>query len=348
MPAPPVGCAEEREDLLDHGGRLATCGVDAHGGQPLVGGAPLVHHLGPAGPRVDHEQRPAGVEPDPAGGVGDAHVEEDDGVPGQRRLHLGVHRGAAAERRRPRPPRRARAAPRRAPARGSGPRRGRRTGRGCDCPAATSMARSVSWAGRSRARPSRRPIVLLPTPGGPMRTSRGVVGRLTTCASPRGSPRGMPRGCVPSRPPSRRRTSRRRPGPGRARPSPRRPPRRPGTAHTSERWWIALAASAPVVSTVSRARGTVEIGFIAARTRSTSPVDMPPSVPPARPVRRWITPAASRSISSCAAEPRRAAVRKPSPTSTPLIAWMPISAAASWASSRRSQWTCEPRPGGRP
>jgi hypothetical protein len=31
---------------------------------------------------------------------------------------------------------------------------------------------------------------------------------------------------------------------------------------------------------VRSARGTVAIGFIAARTRSTSPVDMPPSVPP--------------------------------------------------------------------
>ena len=39
---------------------------------------------------------------------------------------------------------------------------------------------------------------------------------------------------------------------------------------------------------------------------------------------------------------------KPSPTSTPLIAWMPMSAAASRASSRRSQCTWLPRPGGRP
>ena len=36
-------------------------------------------------------------------------------------------------------------------------------------------------------------------------------------------------------------------------------------------------------------------------------------------------------------EPRRRAVRKPSPTSTPLIAWIPIRAPASCASSRRSQ-----------
>ena len=39
---------------------------------------------------------------------------------------------------------------------------------------------------------------------------------------------------------------------------------------------------------------------------------------------------------------------KPSPTSTPLMAWMPMSAAASRASRRRSQWVYEPSPGGRP
>jgi hypothetical protein len=47
-------------------------------------------------------------------------------------------------------------------------------------------------------------------------------------------------------------------------------------------------------------------------------------------------------------EPRRVAVSKPSPTSTPLMAWMPMSAPASRASRRRSQCTCEPRPGGSP
>ena len=89
---------------------------------------------------------------------------------------------------------------------------------------------------------------------------------------------------------------------------------------------MARAGSSEATSTVSSARGTVEIGFIAARTRSSPPTDIPPSVPPARPVRRRMTPSGPRSISSWATEPRRAAVRKPSPTSTPLIAWMPISA----------------------
>src|SRR5918992_590077 len=120
-----------------------------------------------------------------------------------------------------------------------------------------------------------------------------------------------------------------------------------GTAVTSLRWLIALAASPGVTSTVSRARGTGESGFIATRTRTGSPVVIPPSMPPARPLRRRM-PSGVFSISSCACEPRRRAVVKPSPTSTPLIAWMPMSAPASRESSRRSQWTWLPRPGGTP
>src|SRR5690606_4914367 len=99
------------------------------------------------------------------------------------------------------------------------------------------------------------------------------------------------------------------------------------TAHTSERWWMAFAGSPVVTSMGASAGGTVEMGFIAARTRRGWPLVMPPSTPPARLVRRVTTPS-TRSISSCATEPRRAAVRKPSPISTPLIAWMPMSAAA--------------------
>src|SRR4051794_40422372 len=120
-----------------------------------------------------------------------------------------------------------------------------------------------------------------------------------------------------------------------------------GTAQTSERWWWATASSPVATSTVRSARGTVAIGFIAARTRSASPVDMPPSVPPERPDVRRI-PASVLTISSWAREPGVAARANPSPTSTPLIAWIPISAPASRASIRRSQCTCEPRPGGRP
>ena len=69
---------------------------------------------------------------------------------------------------------------------------------------------------------------------------------------------------------------------------------------------MAVAGSPVATSTVASARVNVEIGFIAARTRSTSPVDIPPSTPPARPVRRR-TPSAPGSISSWASEPRRRA-----------------------------------------
>src|SRR5690606_14443503 len=75
-----------------------------------------------------------------------------------------------------------------------------------------------------------------------------------------------------------------------------------GTAHTSERWWWAAAASPVATSTVRSARGTVAIGFIAARTRSSSPVLSPPSVPPERPVARLMPSSVAR-ISSCAFEP---------------------------------------------
>ena len=53
-------------------------------------------------------------------------------------------------------------------------------------------------------------------------------------------------------------------------------------------------------------------------------------------------------ISSCASEPRDRACCHPSPISTPLIAWIDISAVASRASSLRSHCTWLPRPGGTP
>ena len=112
-----------------------------------------------------------------------------------------------------------------------------------------------------------------------------------------------------------------------------------GTAVLSERWLIACAASPVVTSTVRSAFGIEGIGFIAARTRIGWPLDMPPSMPPARFVRRSIRPSAPATISSCACEPGRIASRKPSPISTPLIAWMPMSAEASAASSLRSDST---------
>ena len=80
-------------------------------------------------------------------------------------------------------------------------------------------------------------------------------------------------------------------------------------------WLLAVIA---LLQTLDQT-GTVEIGFIATRTRSTSPIDMPPSVPPARFVAR-VYSVPVRKISSWASDPRRRAVSKPSPTSTPGIA----------------------------
>ena len=121
-----------------------------------------------------------------------------------------------------------------------------------------------------------------------------------------------------------------------------------GTAHTSERWLIALAAS-PVrdVDGVQRPR---------ARWRSASS-RRGPAAP-----RRWSCRPRCRRRGRCdgVRRPGRARSRpapasrgsgpssNPSPTSTPLMAWMPISAPASRESSRRSQCTWLPRPGGSP
>ena len=53
-------------------------------------------------------------------------------------------------------------------------------------------------------------------------------------------------------------------------------------------------------------------------------------------------------MTSCTAEPNRRVCSNPSPNSTPLTMLMLMTAAASAASSRRSQWTYEPRPIGSP
>ena len=115
--------------------------------------------------------------------------------------------------------------------------------------------------------------------------------------------------------------------------SPTTPPA--GTAHTSVRCLIAWAAVPVARSTVASGRGIVENGFIAARTRIGWPVDIPPSIPPARAVVRPIRPSRS-TISSWALDPGRAADANPSPTSTPFTDWMLIKASASRPSSLRS------------
>ena len=72
-------------------------------------------------------------------------------------------------------------------------------------------------------------------------------------------------------------------------------------------------------------------------------------MPPARDdSRRYSLASASQLIASCATLPRPPATVMPSPISTAFIAWMLISACASSPSMRRSQCTCEPRPGGTP
>ena len=74
---------------------------------------------------------------------------------------------------------------------------------------------------------------------------------------------------------------------------------------------------------------------MAARRRIGWPVDMPPSMPPARAVLRPMRPSRT-TISSWAFEPVRPADANPSPTSTPFTDWMLIRASASRASSLRS------------
>ena len=230
-------------------------------------------------------------------------VEEDDGVAAS---SLGAPGRPAPRRRGPRhrAPRRARGPPRPAPARGTPaspsstkmsemlrPRRG-------------SIAASVSWKGTPSRSASARPDGGLARPGRPDddRDAR-VVAAVTTCASvgDGGEVAVVVAGGLGDA--SRRRTSPGRPAAAPAPPSPRRRRRRPGrrTRRTAGGWRGRLVGRR---CRRSRARGArCEIGFIAARTRSTSPIDMPPSVPPARPVRRRMTPSASRSISSWACEP---------------------------------------------
>ena len=261
-----------------------------------------------------------------------------------------VQHGAAAERqhavvagerrRRPRPAR-ARGTPARRPR--------RRCRRSCGRPPPRRPRRCRAAAARAATRPAR-PTVVLPDPGRPDEHDRARVGAHHQRAQRRrGSRRGSRVVAGGLGDASRRRTSPGRPRPAPARPSPRRRRRRPARRTRRSAGGSPWPARPMATSTVSSARGTVEIGFIAARTRSTSPV-------------RHAALGAAGAAGAAADDavgvalhlvvrrpsPRRAAVRNPSPTSTPLIAWMPISAPASRASSRRSQCTCEPRPGGSP
>src|SRR5204863_286564 len=116
------------------------------------------------------------------------------------------------------------------------------------------------------------------------------------------------------------------------------------TAMTSDRSDCAWAGAPVFKSTVLSGDISVEIGFIATRSTSGSPVVMPPSVPPAR----FVARARPGRISSCTSETLRRAASKPSPSSTPFTAGIDIRACASRPSSFRSHDTCEPRPTGVP
>ena len=130
---------------------------------------------------------------------------------------------------------------------------------------------------------------------------------------------------------------------GRARPSPRpRPPRAAGSPRRCAR--CGRAAPRPVArSTESSGLRSVATGLTAARTTIGAPLLMPPSMPPARFVLRS-QPGASGSTSSWTSLPRRTTTPKPRPISTPLTAWMPMTAAASAESRRVSHSAFEPMP----
>src|SRR3990170_2220309 len=112
------------------------------------------------------------------------------------------------------------------------------------------------------------------------------------------------------------------------------------------------------MATVRKGRDCVGMGFIAARTRTSSPSLIPPSTPPARFVLRWngrqtfpsrgLPRLLPGNISSWTRLPGRVESAIPPPISTPLIAGMLITAKARRASSLLSQETNDPSPGGTP
>ncbi len=120
-----------------------------------------------------------------------------------------------------------------------------------------------------------------------------------------------------------------------------------GTAQVSLRSKWAEVSSPVAISTDRRDLRRVGMAFMAAPRRTSSPLVMPPSSPPARFVMRAGFPSRMM-ISSCARLPGRRERRNPSPASTPLMPGMDMSAAAKRPSRRRSHSTWEPMPGGRP
>src|SRR5918999_2430851 len=338
--SPDLRRRERFDDLFDDVAGVAVVGGDGDRREALVDGRTLGHQLAQPAARVEHKQRPGRRQADPLDRVRQPDAQVDHRVPGQQPLGVGSEDGAAAEGQHPvvlgqcQPDRRALQL---AKARLAI----------VDEDLADRLARGRLDVGVGVAEVRPEPVGegaadrRLPRAGRPDQYRLGSRHLITSaerypCRLRAVSSTESPPNLASAASASTSATMASATTPA------------AGTAVTSLRWLIALAGSPVRTSTVSRARGTVEIGFIAARTRTGSPVVMPPSMPPARWLRRRMPPPGPRSISSCAMEPRVRAVVKPSPTSTPLIAWMPISAAASRESSRRSQWTWLPRPGGTP
>ena len=237
--------------------RRPAGGVDAQRGDRLVDGAPLVHHRDPGRARVDREQRPGLVEPDPLA------TRRRCPRRGRRRCA----RAAARPLRGPRtaPPPRATTPRSSASARATSARssvaEGRlavvdedvRDARGRRRPRSPS---SVSWKATPSSAASARPIVVLPDPGGPTRTATGPARRghhVRSRLGDRGEVAAWLRAVSVDRVAAELLDARPAASTRATMASATTPAA--GTAHTSERWWIALAASPPAMSTVSSARG---------------------------------------------------------------------------------------------
>ena len=216
-------------------------------------------------------------------------------------------------------------------------------------------ARSITCVHIHKAPPqaagaTSRPTVVLPVPIKPVRT------RLALLA---GQDRSSCTLCQIVRA-RRRRNAPAGPRPAPRPPSPPPPPRPPARRSTSERWYSVAAASPVARSTVGCGETVVGIGFMAARSDDRLAVghaaldaarrgwcgggSPPPGARDSRPAssgRRG----RGRRAPACRAG---AAFSKAGPISTPLTAWMLITAWARRPSRRRSQCTWLPRPTGTP
>ena len=214
----------------------------------------------------------------------------------------------------------------RAPARGSRSRRARPKIRLTGIRIFRTMMLSVSTNAAPRLSATSRPTVVFPAPGRPTSTNVRFIHPPRRAPGARRGPPGRERCEVAvivapqSRPASRRRTSpaSRRPAPARSAPRRSRPAPAPRSRRSARSGpWPACPVAR---STVGSGDIRVEIGFIATRMTSGSPVVIPPSSPPALLLRR-------------AKPPRSAAIGQ---------RWPPGTASASIGS-----WTSRARAAGR-